>query len=691
MFKRRFVRQESVKDCGAACLLMIMRHYGGNYPLEKLREMMNINKNGTSALNLIEAARKVGFDARGYKCPEYKELKYPSIAHVIIDKAYHHFVVVEKVDIKHQIVTVADPALGLKKYSFTEFDQIWTHIIMTFYPIRKIDNINTIKSVRKTIYQMINPYKKLFVLIFILSIIYTAFNIINTFYFKIVIDHTTLSTATYLYLFLFFMLISIIKIIIDFIRNELLIYINKRIDKSLMEDTFKHLLSLPWQYFNSRTTGDIVSRLNDLSYVRELISRSSIILLVDLVLVIGSMIVMWFINYKLFLIIILIFFVYFIIVYLFNRSIKCFIIENQESEALVSSNLVETISGISTVKNLSIENQVYDKAMKKYNDLVNNNYHFNRRYNLVRTLKDFVAGGGLLTIIFLGGIFISQGSLSIGSFILFYFFLNFFLEPMKNIFDAEPLLRASSNALIRISEFYNIEKDKVGGLSKLQRGNITLNNLTFAYNGRDKVVSDLSLEICNGEKIMINGPSGSGKSTIAKILMRYFDIQPKQIMVDGKDVLDYSLATIRNNICYVSQDEMIFTDSLYNNIVLDRNVKDNNFRHILDITHINDIFIKRNLDHHMLLEENGTNLSGGERQRIMIARALLKDSRVFIFDESMSEMNASLERAILKNIFANYNDKTIIVISHRLDNADLYDKVITIDDMKKTKKKGAII
>lgn len=678
MFKRRFVRQENIKDCGAACLLMIMRHYGGNSPLEKLREMINVNKNGTSALNLIEAARKVGFDARGYKCLDYEKLERPSIAHVVINKAHHHFIVVKRVDLKNKIVVVADPALGLKKYSFTEFDQIWTRIIITFYPIRKIDNINTIRSVRKTISQIINPYKKLFVLIFILSIIYTAFNIINTFYFKIVIDHTALSTTLYLYLFLFFLIVTILKIIVEYIRNELLIGINQRIDKNLMRNTFKHLLALPRQYFNSRTTGDIVSRLNDLSYVRELISKIAVILLVDLVLVIGSIIVLWFINHKLFLIIILILALYFIITYIFNRSIKYFIIKNQESEALVSSTLVETISGISTVKNLSIEPQIYDKAMMKYDDLVDNNYHFSKKYNLVKLFKDLVSNGGLLIIIFLGSISIASGVLSVSNFILFYFFLNFFLEPMKNIFEVEPILRASSNALIRTSEFYNIEHEKVGPVDKWQDGNITLNDLSFSYNNQDKVIDKINFKIESGEKVMINGPSGSGKSTIAKLLKGYYEVERRQIMIDGKDISDYSLATINDKICYVSQEEMIFTDSLYNNIVLNRRVEIKDFNQVLKTTHIENIFIKHNSDYHMLLEENGANLSGGERQRIMIARALLKNSQIYVFDESMSEMNVSLERSILKNIFANYIDKTIIVISHRLDNVDLYDKVITL-------------
>jgi ATP-binding cassette subfamily B protein len=691
VLRKKFVRQENVKDCGAACLLMIMRHYGGDYPLERLREMMETDKRGTTAYNLIKVAKEVGFDARGYRCDECADLKPHSIAHVIINKTYNHFVVVEKVDINSQTVTIADPASGLKKYSFDEFKQVWTHIIITFYPIRKIDNINAFESVKKTIYQIIDPHKKLLIFVLFLSIIYTMLSIINTFYFKIIIDNTTLSTTIYICLFIFFLLLGIIKVITDLIRNKLLIYINQKIDITLMENTFKHLLSLPFNYFNSRTTGDIISRINDLSYVRDLISRSIVIVLLDLVLIIGSMTVMFYINYKLFIITIFIFAIYFCVVYIFNNTIKYFIVKNQEISSIVSSSLVETISGIKTIKNLGVEGQAYNNVIGKYKELVNNNYMFDKKYNMIKALKDFIAGGGLLYIMFLGSLFISSKILSVGDFVVFNFFLGFFLEPMKNIFEVEPLLKASSNALIRISEFLNIEKDFLEDDGQNIKGKISLNNLSFAYNNLDNVIDNVNFDIQSGEKIMINGSSGSGKSTIAKMIMRYLEVRPNQIMIDDSDILDYSVTSIRRNICYVSQDETIFTDSLYNNVTLNREVDKNVVDRIFNIIYVDEICERHNLDYHMLLEENGTNISGGERQRIIIARALLKCSQVFIFDESMSEMNISLERNILKNIFDNYSDKTIIVMSHRMDNADLFDHVITFDEVKQKNRKGVVV
>lgn len=651
--------------------------------MEQLRIMMKMDKKGTTAYNLIEAAKKVGFDARGYKCESLEKIKCPSIAHVIIDKMYHHFVIVDKIDLNKKDIKIVDPALGIKKYSFDDFSKIWTNIIICLYPIRKIENVNTVKNMYKTILKFITPYKKLFIAMFILSAIYTILNILSTFYFKIIIENKTLSTKIYFYLFIFFLSIAIVKLIIDFIRNRLLIYINKKIDKHLMNYTIKRLLSLPSQYFNSRTTGDFISRINDLSYVKELISKMSVILLIDLVLVVGSMIIMAIINVNLFLLTVLILFIYFSIVFSFNNSIKWLIINNQEAEASVSSLLIEMVSGMNTIKNLGVENQFYNKATNVYDKLVEAVYLFNKKYNIAQILKDFISSGGMLAIVYLGSLYISSTTISVGQFIMFYFFLNFFLEPMKNIFEMEPLLKASSSALYRVSDFLKIEDDLETQPVSLIKGNIKIANLNYTYNSVDNVISNFNFDIRCGEKIMINGPSGCGKSTIAKLLSRQLDSESNQITIDDMDINDYSLNAIRENVCYISQDETIFTDSLLNNIVLYREKAIQDVENILKLTYTTEIFERHNLDANMLLEGNGSNISGGERQRIIIARALLKDSSIYIFDESTSEMNISLERNILINIFEICKDKTIIVISHRIDNADLFDRVIRLNNIEK--------
>ncbi len=233
----------------------------------------------------------------------------------------------------------------------------------------------------------------------------------------------------------------------------------------------------------------------------------------------------------------------------------------------------------------------------------------------------------------------------------------------------------SFNSLRRISELYELEKDSYDSKLELS-GDIKVSKLSFAYHPYCKVLDNFSLKIERGKKVMIAGPSGSGKSTLAKLLMGYYDSSPKQIYLDDKDITTYLKGSVKRQISYVSQQELIFTDSLYNNIVLGRKISDELYTEACYIANIDRLADK--YDKYMLIDENGNNLSGGEREQIMIARALLARGNILILDESLGEMDVSLERNILQRMFAFYKEKTIIVISHRLDNADLYDKVVNL-------------
>ncbi len=682
MFSRyKFIRQENIKDCGVTCLLNFIRMYGGNNAIERLRTLTKTNKNGTSAYNLMEAAKQLGFEANGYKCRNL-DITVPCIAHVILKKSYHHYVIILKILPDKNIIIVNDPLVGTKKYSITEFYNIWTKVIIVLKPISEIANINPNKEILKLLYSLIKPHKKTLLIIFTLSILVIIFSIINTFYLKAIVDNLDFSKQYLTNLFIFFIIVIILKTSSDYLRNRLLIYINRNIDQTLMYKTYKHIISLPYNYYNSRQTGDIIARINDLSYIKELISRISVTLLVDFILVILALFMLYFINNILFVVAITIIFFYLIIVFIYNPILRKYIIINQEKQADVTSYLVETISGINTIKGLNIEDKVINRTNNKYDDLLENNCQFDRVYNHQRTLKDVVIYGGFNVVLFIGSTLILENKLTLSNLILFNSLLLYFLEPIKSIFDLELLIKRALSSLRRIKELYDIPLETSEGIKNTINGNISFNNLSFAYDDVNNILKGINLTINQGEKVLFIGNSGSGKSTLVKLLLRYYKIQKDSIILDNNDINRYSIEAIKENICYVSQQETIFTDSIYNNIVLNRNISKKDFNKILKITNINDILKQKRINNNFLLEENGCNISGGERQRIIIARSLLKKANIYIFDESMNEITINLERRMLNNIFNNFKNKTIIVISHRLNNKDLYDKIITIENKK---------
>ena len=193
------------------------------------------------------------------------------------------------------------------------------------------------------------------------------------------------------------------------------------------------------------------------------------------------------------------------------------------------------------------------------------------------------------------------------------------------------------------------------------------------------ILKNLSFTISPGKKVALVGYSGSGKSTILKLLYRYYEINRESIFINNIDINDYTLKDIRDNISYISQNEVLYTDTIKNNIILDREINDIEYLNICKLTYVNDVIKNSNEGHNLLLEENGINLSGGQRQRIILARALLKTSSIVLIDEGLNEIDIKLERQILNNIFNYYKDRTFIIISHRLNNSDLFNNIIKLE------------
>jgi ATP-binding cassette subfamily B protein len=204
--------------------------------------------------------------------------------------------------------------------------------------------------------------------------------------------------------------------------------------------------------------------------------------------------------------------------------------------------------------------------------------------------------------------------------------------------------------------------------------------MSFSSNGQKENLQNIHFHINKQEKVMILGDSGSGKSTILKILLKYYPIQRDMIYIDEIDLNDYSITNIRNNISSISQNEILYTDTIKNNITMNRKISDEEFINVCRIACVDEFVKDMFLGYNTKLEENGLNLSGGQRQRIILARMLLKPSKIILIDEGLNAVDINLERKILKNIFSNYIDNTIIVVSHRLENMDLFHKVIKLKE-----------
>lgn len=687
--KYAWVRQDDLKDCGVCSLLTIIKTYGGGVSKEYLRELTKTTKKGTNAFCLLEAGKKLGFTTKAVKgnVLDLNKDMLPCIAHVIIDNSYQHFVVIMNINKKRNIITVSDPAKGIVKYKTDEFNKITTNQYLIFIPNKKIPYLKKNKEVLNNIIEIVFKHKYIFLSILLFSFIYTFINIITAYNFQMIIEHVlTYSSKDNLSLIFFiFLFLYILKSVIDLIRNNLLIFINHALDNKLIMNIYKHIISLPYLFYKTRTTGEVISRINDLGDIKESISKIIMTFFIDLILVIFVFIILCNINFKLTLIGIVMMLLYLVIIKIFNKIFKDTIYETQESASKVNSYLVESINNVDTIKSLALEEQIINKMNTKYNVYLNTSFRFQKLFNLESFIKDFINNIGLLNIIFIGTLLVLNNEMTLGELITYNSLIIYFLEPIKCIIEMELLIKKSKISIDRVTELYEIEKEKLEIDNKYNGnkliGNIKISNLNYSYNGRKDVFNNINININSGEKIIVYGKSGSGKSTIGKILMKFLEIERDKVFLDNKDINDYNRLDIRREICYVGQNENLFTDSIYNNIALDREVSYAEFLKVVSITKVEEIIKNEVLSYEMLLEENGFNISGGEKQRIILARSLLKQSSIYIFDEALNQVDVEKERAILQDIFKYLKDKTIIYISHRFDNSDMFDNKINMENL----------
>ena len=681
MKKISYVRQIAERDCGISCLSSIIKYYGGYVKREYLREITNTTREGVSLYSLKEGCIKLGIEAKAIQSdikPLEKEV--PFIAHILKDNL-GHFVVISKITKKY--ITIMDPSCGIKKIDILKWNEITTNVYLLLKPVNKILKQENDKKITNILFPLLKQYKVIIMLLLLLSLIYTLSNILISYQFQFFLELLNIKNLEAIKL-IFIFLISIIclKEIANLFRSNFLNYFNHLIDKILLRDAYTHIIKLPYLYFKNHTKGDLITRIQDIFQIREVISKLLIACIMDFILIIFIYLVLLKISLKLSLIVFITTLLYLVIIYFYNKIIIKKLKSLKEEEIKVNNHLIETITSYDTIKSMQIEDNLLNKLLVKYNFFQDNSFNLYKILNKETFFKNLIYGLGLLIIIYLGIKEVYYNNLSLNNLLVFNSLLIYFFDPLQDISSLQITLQEAHLSFLRIQELFNVKEetlDTTNSINTYFKGNIKINNLIYSYNNIDNTLKCDKLEILAGEKVLLYGPTGSGKSTLMKLLVRYFSGYQGLIEIDDRNIQLLNLLDIRRKITYVSQDEILYTDTIYNNIVLDNKISYSEYLDILKITGV-DLLINRSLlKNDMLIENNGSNLSGGEKQRILLARALVKKSDIYIFDESLSAIDIKNERLILKNIFKRLKNKTIIVISHRFNNKDLYQRYVLIN------------
>lgn len=672
------VRQRDEKDCGVCALLSIIRHHKGNVPLEKIRLDAKTTNEGTTALNLILASQKYGFEAVGVKLNSIYDIKqFPAIAHMNLKKGYTHYVVIEKIT-KDKIV-IMDPAKGKVVMKVNDFICEWSNVVLLFYPKQKIIVLKNEVTIFKLFTRVMKSEKGLVKIIIFVSFLLMLLSILLGYYFQILFSSIT-NGYSYKYLkiiVIIFLIFTIFKIILSFYRTYLENHLNKNIDCLLNSDFLSHLYNLPLNVITSRNAGEIISRVNDLTSIKNIITEIFMSSTLDLILVVIAVPLLINISKNLFFILFLIIILYFLIGLIFSKVIFKRAYQNISYEADFNNNLIEDIKMINSIKNLNIVSPALKKLEYKLTNYLYDSYLLNIVINNEKTLKSIIYEIGFFIINTYGLYLLYKSKISLINIITFNTLLSLFLDPLKNIVDSIPKYCYMKATISKINDFLSLKKENLGNIEETYGYELRFKNLTYSYNKFESIIKNFNLVIPEGNFILLKGPSGSGKSTICNILNKYINDYDGNILLGAINIKDLSINTIRNNILYVNQNENIFSGTIRENIALDKKISEVDFQYICYLCKIDEIVKKRPLRYETFISPDENNLSGGERQRIILARALLNSFNILLLDEALSEVDMKLELSILKNMRKLYKDKTIIYISHK-KYPKIFDNVINL-------------
>lgn len=695
LFNRKYycIKQHDLTDCGAACLATIAKQHGSTLPITKIRQIAGTDKKGTNVYGVIKAAETIGYSAKGVKGDKeafFSDFPLPAIAHVVMEGSLLHYIVIHKIDQKKDKIIVADPGKGLVTYTSEEFFKLWTGVLIIMTPTANFEKGDETTNIFRRFFGLLKPQKNFLIHIFFASIIYTILGVLGAFYFKFLLDDIVPGNLrnTLHIISIGIILLHIFKIILNAFRSHLLLYLSQKIDIPINLGYYNHVLDLPMNFFGTRKTGEIISRFMDALKIRQAISGATLTIMIDTLMAIIGGIILYQYNSLLFGIAFIMLVLYAVIVYAFNKPIKRINRTQMEKSAKLNSYLIESLNGVDTIKTFNGEKESKTKTEIRFIELLKTIFKGGKIDNLRSSLTGLIGSVGNVIILWVGVIKVLDGQLTFGQLLVFRSLLGYFIDPVKNLINLQPMMQKAIVASDRLGEILDLEiektKDEYRKLNPSKfEGQIEIKDLDFRYGTRALVLKNIDMKINKGQRIALVGESGSGKTTLVKLLLKLHNAEKGEILIDNNNIKDINLEVLREKIAYVSQETFLFSGTIRDNLTL--GFPDADFEEIIEAAKLakaHDFINKLPLRYDTRLEENGANLSGGQRQRLSITRAILKKPDILILDEATSNLDSITEKAIEKTI-NNFSQKiTTIIIAHRLSTIMRCDNIFVLEEGK---------
>lgn len=682
-----FKQQMADSDCGASCLAMLLSYHGFNSSVTQVKKDCEKFGPPQSTKSIIAAGREKGLDCKLLSADfdSISSISLPCILHW----NFNHFVVLESINSTH--FTIVDPAFGRRRVSFEEFDLSFTGIVVSALPNeafkknKKVTN-DQFKNYLKNSLNKWSIYKAL-ILVISVSLLLQGASLIQpliTLYLVDVVIPTQLVNAMDL-LFWFIIALGLNTAIFNYLRSNLIVYLQNELDEALNTGFLNKLLNLPASFFVERSSGDLQNRLNSNNEIRNAVSSFGVTATLDLFVVIGYTVVLAYVSIE-FAVLTLALGLTQIIVYLIcSSALKEKFTSLIKSQASYHSYLIEILNGIQTLKAAGAEKVVINRWKRKLNNyLISTKEKGLFESNMNAVISSIRVITPALLLWFSAGLYFKE-SLSLGQLLAVNSISIMIISPLSSLLTTMRQYVVLKANVERISELWLHDEEKEGKSITDDfgsGGSLKIENVYFRYKSSSSpCLKDINLEIPFGSKVGIVGPSGSGKSTLVSLILGFYEPTKGKITYNEIDYSNLDLNKLRKTIGFVPQKTFLFNTTIKSNICLSK--PDASLNEIVDkakIANIHDEIEEFPMGYNSIVGESGVSISGGQRQRIAIARALMAEPKIVILDEATSSLDSLNETSVSNNIMN--VDCTQIIISHRLSTIKECDIIYVISDGK---------
>ena len=676
-----YVQQNTSADCGAACLAMVLRWHGYRVRLDEIRRQIGHGRDGVNALGIVQAARHYGLRGRGVSLDVADLGLLPAAS--ILHWGFDHFVVFESRD--KDGVRIVDSSLGPRRVSFEEFGRQFTGVALTFEPMESFtlggDDSRPVWAYIRRVLSNSGMWTKIISLTAMAQIIGLGLPVLTGVLVDRVIPDGDLGLMQILALG--FASLVAFHFLTSFVRSHLLLYLRTELDARMTLDFLEHLFSLPYLFFQTRSTGDLIMRLNSNSAVREIIAASALSGVLDSVMLVSYLALLLVLSPLLGGIVVGLGLLRVIVFLASRRRIRELMTENLAKEARSHGYQVQMFAGIETLKAAGAEPRALGHWSNLFVDVLNVNIARGRLDALIQSVVGALSFASPLVILLVGGHLVIAGHLSLGTMLALNALAAGFLEPLSSLVHTALSFQELGSYVDRLDDVLATPQEqdpaRVEPAPPLQ-GRIQVADVTFRYAPNSPpAIRDVSIQIEPGQLVAVVGRSAAGKTTLANLMLGLYRPDQGRILIDGQDLAGLEARSVRSQLGVVTQHTHLFSGTIHSNISLaDPELSRDSIELAAKLAHIHEEILLMPLGYDTILAEGGLSLSGGQRQRIALARALARDPAILFLDEATSSLDAEIERMIQASLAG--LGCTRIVVAHRLSTVRDADQILVLDE-----------